>query len=201
MVGTVSERCRETAVRRCCTRLCYLPRNIIAFFFSKTIVSTKSRQSPHVPFSYLTLRPARSKSFLSERDWFQRPSVKNVLQMKWIKTMNRDPISPKQQHDTQIHSARRKSINANGVLDALRWLQDTRNFKLYLNKLIGSWTAEWVLHWFLGKCLEVDLLILGLFFFCWWSRLFTDANPAIILHNRPQQEVSYCRMEDRKLIL
>lgn len=58
------------------------------------------------------------------------PSVKTAVEMKWIKTMNRDPISPQQEHDTQIHGAGRKSINANGVLDAPRWLQDTRNFIL-----------------------------------------------------------------------
>ena len=67
----------------------------------------------------LRIVPAHSKSFRSEWARFQRLSVKAVVEMKWIKTMNRDRISPKKEHDMQIQGARRKSINANNVLGAM----------------------------------------------------------------------------------
>lgn len=72
--------------------------------------------------------------------------VKAAAEMKWITTVNRKSICPKREHDTQMCGSRRKSINANAVLDALLWLQDTMNFIFLLCELIGSWAAEWVLH-------------------------------------------------------
>lgn len=98
----------------------------------------KVANTQHVPWPCLTGRPACPQQIVPVRagQIFKRPSVKTAVQMKWIKAMNRDPISPEQERDTQRDGAGRKSINANGVLDALRWLQDKGNFILHLNERV-----------------------------------------------------------------
>lgn len=50
------------------------------------------------------------------------------MTIKWIKTLNRDPVSPKQRHDMQKQEAWRESINANIVFSVAQKLQDTKLF-------------------------------------------------------------------------
>lgn len=51
-----------------------------------------------------------SRSFACEQDWFQRPSVSTVVEIKRIKTMNRDPISP-QAREWHVNAGRLLKIH------------------------------------------------------------------------------------------
>lgn len=150
---------------------------ISSSLFLEFIVSTKSQTSAPMPWFYLSVLPAHSKSLLCERDWFQRTTVKTVAEMKWIKTMNRDPISPKQEHDTQIHGAWKKihkckyCFGCAAVAAGHKELHTiAQRAHWFMNSRVGATLIS-------GKCLHVDLLILGIFFFFQLSHCFADANP------------------------
>lgn len=111
--------------------------------------------------------------------------------------MNRDPISPKQEHDTQIHGARRKSINANGVFGCTVVAAGHKELHIIAHQA----------HWFTssrvgatlisGKCIDVDLLILVLFFGCHVFLLMQIP----LLFRTTWQEFTYCRYKDNVIII
>lgn len=62
--------------------------------------------------------------------------------------MNREIFYPQWEHDTQIHSAWRKSINAN---TAVFFVVATEKGIFMYNKLTGWFTVQWASHWLLKK--------------------------------------------------